>query len=130
MTQHSFLYNKSQGLIPPGSSPSYDRYSDSVNIGSDVWIGSGVVITRGIIIGDGAVVGANAVVTKDIPPYAIAVGTPAKIIKYRFVPEVIELMLKVKWWNWSTEKIQQHFDILSKAPDVSMLRKLLNNDSI
>jgi acetyltransferase-like isoleucine patch superfamily enzyme len=68
-------------------------------IENDVWIGAGVKIIQSITIGNGAIIGAGAVVSKDIPPYAIAVGTPIKIIKYRFEPEIIEKLQKIEWWN-------------------------------
>jgi acetyltransferase-like isoleucine patch superfamily enzyme len=70
-----------------------------VIIGNDVWIGNGVWILEGITIGDGAVIGAGAVVTKDIPPYSIAVGVPAKVMRYRFAEGDIEFLLKLKWWD-------------------------------
>lgn len=75
-------------------------------IGNDVWIGSGSCILDNITIGDGAVIGANSVVTKDVPPYAICVGNPAKIIKYRFDDTKIKQLLDEKWWNWDDEKIR------------------------
>ena len=62
-------------------------------------------------IGDGAVIGTGAVVNRDIPPYAIAVGVPAKVIKYRFTPDEIEKLLKIKWWNWSDEQIKKNIDL-------------------
>lgn len=74
-------------------------------IGNDVWIGRNVVIMPGIKIGNGAIVGANAVVTKDIPDYAVAVGVPARVVRYRYNPEQIEWLNKIKWWNWKDEKI-------------------------
>jgi len=67
-----------------------------------------VTILSGVKIGDGAVLGAGAVVTKDIPSYAIVVGNPGRIIKYRFSPETIQKLLKIQWWNWSKEKIQKN----------------------
>lgn len=78
-----------------------------VNIGSDVWIGSRVFISSGVTIGDGAVIGAQAVVTKDVPPYGIVTGNPAKLIRYRFDKQIIERLLRVKWWDWPEEKVDR-----------------------
>lgn len=72
----------------------------SPTIGNDVWIGNDVVLKGGITLGDGAVVAANSVVTKDVPPYAVVAGIPARIIKYRFEPDVIQALLEIKWWNY------------------------------
>ena len=69
-------------------------------IGNDVWIGYGVIINRGVTIGDGAVIGAGSVVTKDVPPYTIVAGTPAKIIKMRFDESQIDKLTKLKWWKY------------------------------
>jgi acetyltransferase-like isoleucine patch superfamily enzyme len=69
-------------------------------IGTDVWIGNDVVLKGGIVINDGAIVAANSIVTKDVPPYAVVAGVPAKIVKYRFSPEIIEQLLKIRWWNY------------------------------
>ena len=77
-------------------------------IGNDVWIGSNSTILGGVRIGDGAVIGAGAVVTKDVPPYAVVGGVPAKIIKYRFSPEKIEKLLQDKWWEWDDSAIKQN----------------------
>lgn len=88
-----------------------------INIGNDVWIGAGASILRkeGLVIGDGAVIGAGAVVTKSVPPYAIAVGVPARIIKYRFDNETVNELLSIKWWNWPIEKIRKNWDVLSSG---------------
>lgn len=83
------------------------RSNKPVTIGNDVWIGANVVILPGIRIGDGAVIGAGAVVTKDVEPYAIIGGVPAKIIRFRFDEEIIEALLKIKWWNWSEEEMRE-----------------------
>lgn len=71
----------------------------ATHIGNDVWIGTMVTIKRGVNIGNGAVIAAGAVVTKDVPPYAVVGGTPAKVIRYRFSDEVIECLQRLKWWN-------------------------------
>ena len=91
------------------------KYADlesksAVVIGNDVWIGESARIMAGVHIGDGAVIAAGAVVTKDVAPYAIVGGVPAKVIKYRFSPEQIEELLKIEWWNWDEEKIRKHAD--------------------
>jgi chloramphenicol O-acetyltransferase type B len=79
----------------------------SVRIENDVWIGRGAMIFAGVTIGNGAVIGARAVVTKDVEPYSIVVGTPAREVRKRFQPEVIEKLIKLKWWNWSDEMIKE-----------------------
>lgn len=75
-------------------------------IGNDVWIGAYATIMGGVKIGNGAVIGAGAVVAKDVPPYAVVVGNPARVIKYRFDEATIEWLQKLRWWNWAPEKIK------------------------
>ncbi len=82
------------------------RSKGNVVIGNDVWIGSGVLILSGVTIGDGAVIGARSVVTKDVPPYAIAAGNPARIKKYRFDERTIQKLLAITWWNWPDSEIR------------------------
>lgn len=76
-------------------------------IGNDVFIGANVVVLDGVTIGDGAVIGAGTVVSKDIPPYAVAVGSPIRIIKYRFESEQIEALRKLEWWNYDDEELNE-----------------------
>ena len=78
-----------------------------IRIGHDVFIGANVTVLDGVSIGNGAVIGAGAVVVKDIPDYVIAVGVPAKVIKYRFEPEVIKKLQKMEWWNFDDEKLKK-----------------------
>jgi hypothetical protein len=77
-----------------------DAQFHRIRIGSDVWIGEGALIRRGVTIGDGAVIAARALVNKDVPPYAIVGGTPARILRYRFEPAVVAALLELTWWNY------------------------------
>lgn len=83
----------------------WDNKGDIV-IGNDVWIGYDAVIMGGVTIGDGAIIGTRAVVTKDVEPYSIVGGVPAKEIRKRFAPEAIKRLLELQWWNWPEEKIR------------------------
>lgn len=86
---------------------SYEE-SDEVIIGNDVWIGSNAIVMGGITIGDGAVIGAGSIVTKNVEPYSVVGGVPAKIIKYRFDEEERAKLLNLKWWDWDFEKIAEN----------------------
>ncbi|KAB2699591.1 antibiotic acetyltransferase [Ochrobactrum sp. Kaboul] len=81
------------------------RQAKRVVIGNDVWIGHGAVITPGVTVGHGAVIGANAVVTRDVAPYTVVGGVPAKLIRKRFDDAAIERLLKLNWWDWPVEKL-------------------------
>lgn len=83
-----------------------------VIIGNDVWIGFGATIMSGVKIGDGAVIGAMSIITRDVSPYSIMVGNPAKEIKKRFNDDVINKLLEIQWWNWPEEKIRKNIGIL------------------
>jgi len=78
----------------------------SVTIGHDVWLGCDSIILSGVTIGTGAVVGAGAIVTKDVPPYAIVVGNPARLVRYRFEPEIVEMLLQSNWWDLPADKLR------------------------
>lgn len=101
----------------------YARGKKRITIGSDVYIGANsfINVSRVTSIGDGAIIGAGAVVLEDVPPYAVVAGVPAKIKKYRFSPKMIEVMLRVKWWDWSIDEINANIDALM-CPDVFMER--------
>lgn len=85
-----------------------------VMVGNDVWIGERVMIMGGINIGDGAVIGAGAIVTKDVPPYAVVAGVPAKLIRYRFSEDVIAKLEEIKWWDMPEEKLKQNIQMFQK----------------
>lgn len=84
----------------------------NVIIGNDVWIGAFVTIMSGVNIGDGAILACNSHIVKDVEPYTIVGGNPAKLIKYRFSKEVIDELLKIKWWDWPENKINENTDLL------------------
>lgn len=88
------------------------RRDHHCTIGHDVWIGHGAVIMPGVKVGIGAVIGTGAVVTKDIPDYGVAVGVPARVIKYRFPEDVATKIKSTKWWNWDRVTLEQRFDDL------------------
>ena len=94
-----------------------------VIVGNDVWIGNGVTILSGVEIGHGAVIAAGSVVTRSIPPYSIAGGVPAKVIRLRFSPEIIDALLILEWWNWPVHKIQAKMGPLLSAPDLDQVVK-------
>lgn len=96
-----------------------------VSVGNDVWIGQSVELMSGIRIGDGAVIGAGAVVTKDVPPYAIVVGVPAKIIRYRFDKEKIEKLLEIKVWDKDLKWIKNN---ANKLTDIDKFLGEISND--
>jgi len=97
----------------------YAHGKKRVTIGSDVYIGANVFINNSKVssIGHGAIIGAGAVVLEDVPPYAVVTGVPAKIKRYRFTPEQIEILLRVKWWEWSEEEINKNADALM-SPEI------------
>lgn len=96
-------------------------------IGNDVWLGRGCTIMSGVHIGNGAIVAAGAVVTKDVPPYAIVGGNPAKLIRYRFDNDTIARLQKLKWWYWPLEKLVTAIDDMA---DVEVFLEKYNNDIV
>ena len=101
------LFFEEWGLEKRNVAASWDNKGDIV-FGNDVWIGYEAVIMAGVTIGDGAIIGARAVVTKDVPPYMVAGGIPAKPIKKRYPEETIAALSELKWWDWPEERIAQN----------------------
>ena len=92
-----------------------------VVIGNDVWIGSHVIILSGVTIGNGAVIGAGSVVTKDVPPYAVAYGVPAKVGRLRFEPEIVERLLRCAWWDWPDDLVRARVELLQATDPLPLL---------
>lgn len=92
-------------------------------IGNDVWIGFRAMVLSGVTIGDGAVIGAGAVVAADVPPYAIVVGNPAKVIRYRFPSGEIQKLLALRWWEWDVDKIKANIPMLCSAEIETIIKK-------
>jgi len=112
-------------LLDPGQRERIQSKGD-VCIGNDVWIGYQATILSGTTIGDGAVIGAKSVVSGTIPPYAVVAGNPGDIIKYRFDRKTIDLLLKIKWWDWPQEKIDRHRMLLCSS-NFAKLEDLYNS---
>ena len=102
---HKNIFTNQSALALPIS-------NGNVIIENDVWIGDNVTIMSGITIGDGAIIACNSHVTKNVEPYSIVGGNPAKLIKYRFDKNIIESLLKIKWWHWTDEKINENAHLL------------------
>ena len=118
------IFFEEWGLDGKDISNAWDNRGDIV-IGNDVWIGYEAVILSGVTIGDGAIIGTRAVVTKDVPPYTIVGGVPAKPIRKRFDDETIKKLEEVRWWNWDDEKIRQSIRAIQNG-DIATLELRLS----
>ncbi len=103
------IFFEEWGLPVEDIPKAWDNEGDII-LGNDVWIGYEAVVLAGVTIGDGAIIGARAVVTRDVPPYTIVGGVPARPIRQRFAPETVETLERLKWWDWPEEKIARHLD--------------------
>jgi acetyltransferase-like isoleucine patch superfamily enzyme len=127
ITQHAFIYSPQFRMLE-GVEPAYDRFDNKCEIGNEVWIGCNSVINREVTIGDGAVVGAGAVVTKDVEPYTIVAGVPARVIKRRCTDRQIEELLSLQWWHLPEEVIKENIQLFqAKINDesISKIRDLV-----
>ena len=116
-----------------GQTETMQGYSERglyTQIGSDVWIGYGVTILGPVNIGTGAVIGARAVVASNVPPYAIVVGNPARIIRYRYEPHIVDALLQIRWWEWDDKLIEQRLADLCSEDIASFVDKYSPNDKI
>lgn len=114
------IFYEEWGLDVKNVAAAWENKGDIV-IGSDVWIGYEAVILAGVTIGDGAIVGARAVVTKDVPPYAVVGGVPARVIRWRFPAGTIDALQRIKWWDWPTEKIRKYLPAIQAGELESLL---------
>lgn len=112
------------GPMPPGDKSEAHTGDLGVTIGNDVWVGRGAQIMAGVSIGDGAVIGARSLVTNHVPPYAIAVGTPAKPLRHRFPPDIVEALLEIEWWNFDGETLSENITLFNKADMYAVVERL------
>ena len=117
------IFYEQWGLDPKNIRDAWDNKGDIV-IGNDVWIGYEAVILSGVTVGDGAIIGTRAVVTKDVPPYTIVGGVPAKSIRRRFDQATIEKLEALRWWDWDEEKIRRNIPAI-QAGEIDALAALM-----
>lgn len=115
------IFFEEWGLDAKNITDAWDNKGD-ITVGNDVWIGYEAVILSGVTIGDGAIIGARAVVTKDVPPYTIVGGVPAKPIRRRFSDEVVEQLQLLRWWDWDDERIRRNIAAIQSG-DIETLCK-------
>lgn len=106
-THPAFYSTRKQAGVSFVKTDQFQENVGPVKIGNDVWIGANVLIIDGIKVGDGAIIAAGAVVNRDVDPYAIVGGVPARIIRYRFSPAVIKRFLELKWWDWPEDELRR-----------------------
>jgi acetyltransferase-like isoleucine patch superfamily enzyme len=125
LSTHPLFYEHSYIAEIPSlvSGASFNTHK-AVHIGSDVWIGANCYIKDGVAIGDGAIIGAGAVVTKNLPPYSVAVGVPARVIRQRFDDEIVQALLEIKWWNWKMEFVFENKELFQGKFDQKVLEKM------
>ena len=99
------------------------KFKTTTRIGNDVWIGHGATILGGVSIGDGAVIGAGTIVSKNVEPYSIMAGSPMKCLRKRFSDDIITALLRIKWWNWSDEKISKELPLLLNSKVEEFVKK-------
>jgi len=103
--------------LPGAHEDGFTHGRGDIVVGSDTWVTNGCTVMSGVTIGDGAVVGTKAVVAKDVRPYAVVVGNPAREIRRRFSDEQVDALLRIRWWDWPTETVRQHVELIC-SPDV------------
>lgn len=118
-----FIFGKSNAACPEWDHRIPEESKGDTVIGNDVWLGHESVVMPGVTIGDGSIIGARSVVTKDVPPYSIVGGNPAKIIRKRFPDAVIDKLLSIQWWDWDYATITAHIPEIIGA-DIEKLQQV------
>lgn len=116
-SQRTTTYFIERNLLNQPEPPEALVSKGPIRIGHDVWIGAGAQVLSGVAIGDGAIIAAGAIVTRDVAPYAVVAGNPARLIRYRFGPDRIAQLLDVKWWHWSEERLRSNAAFLTEIHD-------------
>ena len=125
ITQHKMTYRANEYFLGRKIDTEFRelRQARKVTVGHDVWIGHGAIILPGITIGNGAVVGAGAVVTRDVEPYAIVAGVPAKFLRWRFEQEIIEKIEALAWWDWRHDRLAEAVDDMRELTAAQFIAK-------
>ncbi len=108
------IFFEEWGLDVQDISEAWDNKGDII-IGSDVWIGYEAVIMQGVTVGDGAVIGSRAVVTKDVEPYSVTAGVPARPVRKRFGEDTVRKLMEIRWWDWPDERVRENLDAIRKG---------------
>ena len=116
-SQRTTTYFIERNLLEQPEPPEALVTKGPIRIGHDVWIGAGAQVLSGVSIGDGAIVAAGAIVTRDVPPYAVVAGNPARLIRYRFGPDRIAQLLDMQWWRWSEDRLRSEAAFLTEIQD-------------
>ncbi len=130
LSTHPFYYQTLFGMATDPKAQENELLNDIINepciVGNDVWIAAGVKINRNVKIGNGAIIGANSTVTRDIPSYSIAVGSPAKVIRKRYSDEIINELEKIKWWEFPDEVLKENLNLFKRKVDTNVIDTLWN----
>jgi len=121
LSTHAFSYIRLFDFVKEDQ-----KIAVTTRVGNDVWFGANCVVMPGVSVGDGAIIGASAVVTGDVEPYSIVVGIPAKKIGYRFEETIIQALLKIKWWNWSRDKISKNLELFRQELTLDIIENIRN----
>ena len=126
-TSPMFFSLKKQTMTTFAQRQTFDEMRAPIVVGNDCWIGCRVFASGGLTIGDGAIVLSGAVLTKDVPPYAIVGGVPAKVLKYRYDEKTIQFLLNAQWWDKPIAWLREHWEAFN---DIDQLKTLLSNEDI